>query len=59
MYLCLCRAVTSKTVAEVIAAGASTSKQVAEACEAGADCGRCRRSVRTMIDARQPRKPLK
>ncbi|MCV7011720.1 (2Fe-2S)-binding protein [Mycolicibacterium madagascariense] len=53
MYVCLCRAVTSQTVRDVIAAGASTSRQIAEACGAGAECGRCRRSVRTMIDAMQ------
>ncbi|TPG36606.1 (2Fe-2S)-binding protein [Mycolicibacterium hodleri] len=54
MYVCLCRAVTSQTVADVIAAGASTSQQIAEACGAGAECGRCRRSVRTMITAARP-----
>ena len=49
MFVCLCNGVTSQTVADVVAAGASTTKEVAQACGAGADCGRCRRTVRAMI----------
>ncbi|HNM85737.1 MAG: (2Fe-2S)-binding protein [Mycobacterium sp.] len=51
MYVCLCHGVTSHTVTQAVAAGAVTSKQVAEACRAGADCGRCRRTVRAIIEA--------
>ena len=51
MYVCLCNGVTSHTVAEVVAQGASTTKKVANACGAGADCGRCRRSVQAIIRA--------
>jgi bacterioferritin-associated ferredoxin len=50
MYVCLCAGATSATVAEAVAGGASTSKQVAAACGAGGDCGRCRRSVRAIIE---------
>jgi bacterioferritin-associated ferredoxin len=50
MYVCLCAGATSLTVAEAVAGGASTSKQVAAACGAGGDCGRCRRSVRAIIE---------
>lgn len=53
MFVCLCTGVTSQAVAEIVVAGASTSKQVADACGAGADCGRCRRTVRAIIDAVQ------
>jgi bacterioferritin-associated ferredoxin len=49
MFICLCNGVTSHTVAEVVAAGASTTKDVAQACGAGADCGRCRRTVQAML----------
>jgi bacterioferritin-associated ferredoxin len=52
MYVCLCAGVTNQTVAQEVAAGASTSKQVADACGAGAECGRCRRTVRAIIEAR-------
>ncbi|HEY7050854.1 MAG TPA: (2Fe-2S)-binding protein [Mycobacterium sp.] len=51
MYVCLCNGVTSQTVAEVVADGASTTKKVAEACGAGSDCGRCRRTVAAIIKA--------
>ncbi len=51
MYVCLCRGVTSHTVAEAVARGATTSNEVAERCGAGAECGRCRRSVRAIIDS--------
>ncbi|MFM9033936.1 MAG: bacterioferritin-associated ferredoxin [Mycobacterium sp.] len=51
MYVCLCSGVTSTTVAEAVACGASTCKQVAIACGAGLDCGRCLRSVKAILEA--------
>lgn len=51
MFVCLCTGATSHVVDEVVANGAKTSKQIAEACGAGADCGRCRRTLRAMIEA--------
>ncbi|ORW96693.1 MULTISPECIES: (2Fe-2S)-binding protein [unclassified Mycobacterium] len=54
MFVCLCNGVTSHTVAECVAAGASTTKEVAQACGAGADCGRCRRTVQAMLRSSTP-----
>jgi len=54
MFVCLCNGVTSQTVAEVVAAGASTTKDVAKACGAGADCGRCRRTVQAILRPSSP-----
>lgn len=51
MFVCLCTGATSQSVVDVIAKGARTTKQVAAACGAGADCGRCRRTVRAMIES--------
>jgi bacterioferritin-associated ferredoxin len=51
MYVCLCVGVTSQTVVDAVAGGASTSKQVAASCGAGSECGRCRRTVRAIIAA--------
>jgi bacterioferritin-associated ferredoxin len=51
MYVCLCQGVTSHVVEEAVAGGARTSKEVASACGAGRDCGRCRRTVRAIIEA--------
>ncbi|BBY20497.1 (2Fe-2S)-binding protein [Mycobacterium stomatepiae] len=53
MYVCLCVGVTNHAVAECVARGASTCKEVASACGAGGDCGRCRRTVRAIIEASQ------
>lgn len=51
MFVCLCMGVTSHVVNDVVAAGASSSKEVAEACGAGSECGRCRRTLRAIIEA--------
>jgi bacterioferritin-associated ferredoxin len=53
MYVCLCVGVTTQSVADAVTAGATTSKQVASACGAGSECGRCRRTVRAIIDAKR------
>lgn len=51
MYVCLCIGVTIEAVSDAVAAGAKTSKQVSEACGAGSECGRCRRTIRMIIDS--------
>jgi bacterioferritin-associated ferredoxin len=51
MFVCLCMGVTSHDVNEVVSNGATTSKQIAEACGAGGDCGRCRRTLRAIIES--------
>jgi len=51
MFVCLCTGVTSQAVSDLVASGASTSKQIADACGAGLDCGRCRRTVRAIIES--------
>ncbi|UXA15992.1 bacterioferritin-associated ferredoxin [Mycobacterium sp. SMC-4] len=51
MFVCLCTGTTSHTVSEVVANGARTSREIADACGAGGDCGRCRRTLRAIIEA--------
>lgn len=51
MFVCLCVGVTSNVVNDVVANGASSSKEIAEACGAGSDCGRCRRTIRAILEA--------
>jgi bacterioferritin-associated ferredoxin len=51
MFVCLCNGITSQAVADAIARGASTTNQIAAACGAGAECGRCRRTLRTLLRA--------
>lgn len=53
MFVCLCHGVTSHVVNDVVAAGAKTSKDIADACGAGSECGRCRRTLRAILDAHQ------
>ncbi|WP_067939894.1 bacterioferritin-associated ferredoxin [Mycobacterium sp. E2479] len=54
MFVCLCNGVTTQTVTEAVAGGASTTKEVAQACGAGADCGRCRRTVQAILRSSHP-----
>jgi bacterioferritin-associated ferredoxin len=54
MFVCLCNGVTSHVVVDAVAAGASTTNEVAQACGAGADCGRCRRTVRAILNSASP-----
>jgi bacterioferritin-associated ferredoxin len=51
VFVCLCNGITSQVVADAIAKGASTTNQIAAACGAGADCGRCRRTLRSLLSA--------
>lgn len=51
MFVCLCTGTTSHVVGEVVSKGARTSKEITAACGAGGDCGRCRRTLRAMIEA--------
>jgi bacterioferritin-associated ferredoxin len=52
MFVCLCVGVSNQAVAAAVDAGASTCNEVAAACGAGSECGRCRRTVRAIIDGR-------
>ncbi|MBJ7337231.1 (2Fe-2S)-binding protein [Mycolicibacterium sp.] len=51
MYVCLCAGITKQCVTQAVLAGAATTGEVARSCGAGAECGRCRRTVRAVIDA--------
>jgi bacterioferritin-associated ferredoxin len=51
MYVCLCRAVGSTVVVDVIAEGARTVEDVADRCGATTVCGRCHRTIEKMLAA--------
>jgi bacterioferritin-associated ferredoxin len=53
MYVCVCRAVTEKSVNEAIDAGAQSVEAVTAACCAGDDCGACHGVIREMIEERR------
>ena len=49
MLVCLCRAVSHRSVLSVIQDGAFTVDEVASRCGAGGDCGSCRPMIGRMI----------
>jgi bacterioferritin-associated ferredoxin len=51
VFVCLCTGTTSHVVDEVVSRGARTSNEITAACGAGGECGRCRRTLRAMIEA--------
>jgi bacterioferritin-associated ferredoxin len=51
MYVCLCLGITTETVRDTVDNGACSTRQVAAACGAGSQCGRCRRTVRAIIES--------
>lgn len=54
MYVCICNALNSRTVNQAIDAGAETVGQVYKACGAVPQCGKCKCTIREMLDDRAP-----
>jgi bacterioferritin-associated ferredoxin len=50
MWICLCEAVTSGTIRQVIDGGARNLADIERACAAGSVCGRCKRNILALID---------
>ncbi len=50
MYVCLCKAVTDRTVRSLIREGAETRSEIGERCGAGTDCGGCRGQIDDLIE---------
>jgi len=49
MIVCLCNAVSDRTVRQVVREGAGTISEVRRACRAGKGCGQCRFQVAEII----------
>jgi len=49
MILCICRGVSEREVAEVVAQGAASVAEVRRACGAGGDCGSCVGDIRAQL----------
>lgn len=49
MIVCLCKAVSSRTILSEIRRGNGTVKGIAQACEAGTGCGACVQQIRELI----------
>ena len=49
MWICLCEAVTSGTIRQVITDGANSLSEIGEACAAGTVCGRCKGNIAVLL----------
>lgn len=49
MIVCVCRAVSDRTIRAAIAEGAKTVQQVSQACRAGDSCGACCPTISRMM----------
>ena len=54
MYVCICNALNTRTVNQAIDGGAETVGQVYKACGAVPQCGKCKCTIREMLDDRAP-----
>jgi bacterioferritin-associated ferredoxin len=52
MYVCICLAVTAAEIESVIETGARSTKKVGARCGAGTSCGKCKSSIRRIIQAK-------
>jgi bacterioferritin-associated ferredoxin len=52
MYVCICNALNTRTVTQAIDDGARTVGQVYKACGAVPQCGKCKCTIREMLDCR-------
>jgi bacterioferritin-associated ferredoxin len=57
MLVCLCKAVSDRSVAGAIRSGARTVDDVTACTGAGGGCGRCRESIQDAIDMSTGRRP--
>lgn len=51
MIVCLCKAVSSRTILTEIRRGNQTVQGIAQACQAGTGCGACVGQIRELIQA--------
>jgi bacterioferritin-associated ferredoxin len=54
VYACICHAVTSSEVVDVVRAGATTEETVGEVCGAGTGCGSCLERICAIIRTVDP-----
>jgi bacterioferritin-associated ferredoxin len=57
MIVCHCRALSERTICDVIQRGAHSPREVALACHAGRTCGGCIPVVRELIAREKSRAP--
>jgi bacterioferritin-associated ferredoxin len=50
MWICLCEAVSSGTIRQAIADGATSISEIGRACAAGTVCGRCKGNIAVLLE---------
>jgi bacterioferritin-associated ferredoxin len=50
MYLCVCNAVSDRTIRKAVRAGASSLADLMVTCDAGTCCGACHPELESMLD---------
>ena len=53
MIVCHCKAVSDRTIRQVVRDGACSVREVARQCHAARDCGGCRPAVKAVIEDEQ------
>ncbi len=51
MYVCLCKAVSNRTIRRCVSEGARTVDEVGRRCGAGTVCGTCRPDIEAIVEA--------
>lgn len=51
MFVCVCKALRSKEITDLINSGAKTVEEISSSCGAGTDCGSCLRRLKSFVDA--------
>ncbi len=49
--MCVCKAIKSQEISEVIHSGKRTVEEIGQSCGAGTDCGSCVRRLQRFLDA--------
>jgi bacterioferritin-associated ferredoxin len=58
VFVCLCRAVSSKTICSVIEAGAASVEEVGARSGAGTVCGKCQHTIEILLREHGPNAPV-
>ena len=49
MYVCLCKGITDKQIADLVKQGHDTCKEIGKQCGAGTDCTSCCKQIQEII----------
>jgi|FLYM01.1.fsa_nt_gi bacterioferritin-associated ferredoxin len=50
MFVCVCKALRTQEISDIIDSGAKTVQEVSSSCGAGTDCGSCLNRLQRFVD---------